>query len=173
MRRALRQRLVLLVVVALLAALAIWQWQRQHALHPATLLALDPAGITHVEVQAQDGPLRRFVRRDGHWWMTAPRHGRARDAHLRRLSEIAAARVLRWRPRSDFDPARIGLAPPFATVTLDGQTLRFGAIAALAPQRYVAVGEHVALIPARFGADIAAGVDSELAPAPAASSAAR
>lgn len=162
MRRSVRRRLVLLIAVIALVVLAAWQWQRQQQRHPSTLLGIDPASITHIEVTAQSGPTRRFEKRDGQWFMTAPQQGRAKAEHIDKLIEVASAKVLRWRPRSDFDLAKIGLNKPFAILHLNDQILRFGAVAALAPQRYVEVGDHVALIPARYGAALAATVDSEL-----------
>ena len=74
----------------------------------------------------------------------------ADDDRLRDLADIAAARVLSWRPLTDFEPAKIGLAPPQAVLTLDGQTLAFGVNAVAGPQRYVRVGERVALVSARY-----------------------
>ena len=59
-------------------------------------------------------------------------------------------RALNWRPLADFELAKIGLAPPHAVLTLDGQTLAFGINAVTGPQRYVRVGERVALVSARY-----------------------
>lgn len=163
MRRATRFRLGLLGVLALLGAL-VWWTTEHHPAAPTVLLTLDPTAITRVNIDTREGPLRSFEKRDGHWWMLTPQQGRADDAHLARLTEIAAAEVLRWRPASDFNGADIGLEPPFAILHLDDVSLRFGDLSALAPQRYVRVGEHVALVPARFGVDLAATPDSELLP---------
>ncbi|HET8897804.1 MAG TPA: hypothetical protein VFN09_03345 [Rhodanobacteraceae bacterium] len=163
MRRETRQRLQLYAVVLLLASIAWCSARKDNTLPPGQLLGLDPATINQVEVQAADGELRQFERRDGVWWMIQPTEAPADPAHLERLTEIAAATPLRWRPRKDFDTARIGLAKPFATLTLDGQRLVFGGLSALGPQRYVAVGDHVALIGARYTADLAATPASELA----------
>lgn len=168
MRRSTRRRLALFVVVTALVAVAAWQWQRQQQRHPSTLLSIDPTSITRIEVTAHSGPTRRFEKRDGQWYMTAPQQGRAKTGHIEKLLDVAGAKVRRWRPRSDFDPARIGLDKPFATLHLNDQTLRFGAVAALAAQRYVEVGGHVALIPARYGTALAATVDSELDQGPSA-----
>lgn len=163
MRRSTRRRLCLLAMVIVLAGLAFWQWQRQQQRHPATLLDIQPASVTRIEVTAQSGPTRHFEKRHGQWFMTAPQQGLANAEHIAKLIAVANAKVLRWRPRSDFDPGKIGIDKPFATLRLDDQTLRFGGIAALAPQRYVEIGDHIALVPARYGAVLAASVDSELA----------
>ena len=164
MRRAQRQRLFLVAVAVLLGALAAWTQWRQPAPPPATVLALDPTTIARIDVQAGTTPWRRFEKRDGTWWMVEPHVAPADPEHLDRLANIAAAEVLRWRPASDFDAVRIGLEPPFAVLRLDGHELVFGGLAALAPQRYVRVGDHVALIGARFTGDLAVSPESELAP---------
>ena len=150
MKRAARQRGVLWVVVALLLALALWQYRRDQASAPGTLLALDPAGITQVELRLQRGPVEHYAKRDGHWWRTDGTPARSDDGRLDELTQIAQAPVLGWRPARDFDPARIGLQPPLATLRLDGQTLEFGETAVTGPQRYVRVGARVALVPVRY-----------------------
>ncbi|HEX7732498.1 MAG TPA: hypothetical protein VF415_07610, partial [Rhodanobacter sp.] len=66
------------------------------------------------------------------------------------LAAAAAAPVLQWRPAGDFDAAKIGLAPPLAVLTLDGQRLAFGAVSATGPQCYVRAGGRVALVSLRF-----------------------
>jgi hypothetical protein len=58
--------------------------------------------------------------------------------------------VLSWRPLADFDPARIGLAPPSVVLTLDGHALAFGEAAVTGPLRYVRAGDRVALVSVRF-----------------------
>lgn len=169
MRRVALRRLALAAGVALLLAATAWQLRRERADDPGTLLALDPAAVTRVEVQVAGGQLRRFERRDGHWWMTAPQRGRADDTHLADLAAIAAAPALQWRPLADFDPAKIGLAPPAATLALNGEMLAFGALAPFERVRYVQAGTRVALVADRYTPYLAADPQRELAaPTPAA-----
>ncbi len=163
MRRAQRLPLALLILVVLLAAAVLWTRQYHAAsAAPERLLPFGPDQVTRIELKTRDGVERRFAKQGGTWHMLAPQQGEADAAHLGRLAAIANAKVLRWRPASAFDPARIGLDPPWAVVTLNGQRLEFGTLAALAPQRYVRIGDHIALIPSRYAADIAATPDSEL-----------
>ncbi|MEN6538772.1 MAG: hypothetical protein ABFC67_04095 [Mizugakiibacter sp.] len=163
MRRIVVRRLALAAGVAALLAAVAWQLRRERADDPGTLLALDPAAVTRVEVRLADGPPRRFEKRDGHWWMTAPQAGRADDARLAGLVAIAAAPALQWRPLADFAPAKIGLAPPAATLTLDGETLAFGALAPFERARYVQAGSRVALVADRYTHYLAADPRRELA----------
>lgn len=164
MRRANRQLSWLLVTVAILAGVVLWTVQHQSAgAAPKTLLPFGPDAVNRISIKTREGELRQFEKHDGQWHMRAPQQGPANDSHMQRLAAIAKARVLGWRPASEFEPGKIGLAPPWAVVTINGHELKFGTLAALAPQRYVLVRDHVALIPARYAADIAATPDSELA----------
>lgn len=146
MKRAARQRVALLLGVAALLALALWQWRRDRAAAPGDLLALDPAAVSRIALQIGNAPPMHYARRDGHWWRTDGTPVRVDDARLATLAGIAAAPVEHWRAASAFDPAKIGLAPPHAVLTLDGQVLRFGGLAAIGDRCYVQVGRRIALV---------------------------
>lgn len=150
MKRAVRQRLILLAAVAVLAVLAVWQMQRDARAEAGALTALDPAAITHITLTLPGAPTLHYEKREGHWWRVDGTPVRAIDGRLAELADTAAARVLSWRPASDFDPARIGLLPPRATLTLDGTPLEFGEISVTGPQHYVRVGQRVALVSQRY-----------------------
>ena len=150
MKRAARQRLILLLAVLALLALAGWQAQRETRQAPGTLLPLDPARISRITLTLPGAPTLHYVRRDGHWWRTGDTPARATDSRLDTLADTAAAPVLDWRPASDFDPAKIGLAPPRASLELDGHLLEFGEASVTGPQYYVRVGQRIALVPARY-----------------------
>jgi len=152
MKRAARQRWTLLAVVVVLLALALWQWQHDASHANGKLTSLDPAAISRISLALPDAATLHYEKRsDGHWWRTDGTARRvADDDRLRDLADIAAARVLSWRPLADFEPVKIGLVPPQAVLTLDGQTLAFGVSAVTGPQRYVRVGERVALVSVRY-----------------------
>ncbi|MEO8779744.1 MAG: hypothetical protein ABI389_13860 [Rhodanobacter sp.] len=152
MKRAVRQRVFLLVAVLALVAVAGWQLQRDASHRNANLTTLDPATIRQVSLTLPGATALHYEKRgDGHWWHTdgTPRQV-ADDDRLNDLADIAAAQVLSWRPLSDFDPARIGLSPPRAVLELDGHSLAFGVTAVTGPQRYVQVGQRIALVSARY-----------------------
>lgn len=151
MRRTTRQRAWLLVGVIALCTLALWQWQRDRADAPGSLLGLDPSAITRIRLQLGQASAREYARRDGHWWRTDGASPlRADDARLDGLAAIAAAPVEHWRPLADFDPAKIGLATPRAQLQLDGELLRFGDAAAIGHRCYVQYGNRVALVSLRY-----------------------
>jgi hypothetical protein len=148
MKRAVRSRLSMLLGVAVLVVLTVWQWQRDEHAAPGRLLALDPAAITQVTLQLADTPALHYVKHDGHWRRDDGRH--ADDRYMATLTDAAAAPVLQWRTAGNFDAAKIGLAPPQAVLTLDGRRLAFGAVSATGPQCYVQVDGRIALVSLRF-----------------------
>jgi hypothetical protein len=150
MKQAARQRLWLIGGALVLAAAAGWQWQRDNNDAPGTLLKLAPEAVTEVALAVGNSPEEHYAKRDGHWWRTDGTPARADDGRLSELADTAAAAVLSWRPLSDFTPAKIGLMPPLAALTLDGQRLEFGETSVTGPQRYVRVGDRVALISIRY-----------------------
>lgn len=148
MRRVARQRWTVLAIALALLALAGEQYLRDQHRAPGTLLAIDPAGITEVALALPGLPAEAYRRHDGHWWKANGQ--RADDGRLQELTQIAQAPVVDWRPATDFDPAKIGLAPPVARLMLDGKALDFGTTAVTGPLRYVRVGERIALVPLRY-----------------------
>jgi hypothetical protein len=150
MKRASRQRLILLLAVLALLALAGWQLQLDAGQETGPLTSIDPAGVSHITLTLPGAPAMHYEKREDHWWRTDGTPARVNDARLSDLADTAAAHVLSWRPASDFDPAKIGLAPPKAVLELDGQTLEFGETSVTGPQHYVRVGQRIALVPARY-----------------------
>lgn len=147
MKRAARQRLWLLAVVIVLVVIVLWQGAREEHRAPHSLTQLDPAAITRIELTIAQGTPQVFEKRGGHWWRVKPISLRGNDERLQHLANLAATPVARWIRGGEFDADKIGLSPPSATLLLDGQALRYGALSALDNLRYVAVGDRVALVP--------------------------
>lgn len=150
MKRTNRQGLWFAVAIVALLAATVWQWRQDRAQAAGTLLDLEPSSVNSVALAIGNGHTEHFALRDGHWWRTDGSPVRADDGRLSELADTASAAVLSWRPLQDFDPAKIGLATPVAVLTLDGQRLEFGETSVTGPQRYVRVGDRVALVSVRY-----------------------
>lgn len=150
MKRAARQRLLLLLAALALMLLAVWQLRRDARNDTGALTSLDPGAISRIALTLPGAPTMHYEKREGHWWRTDGTPARAIDARLGDLADTAAAHVLSWRPAGDFDAAKIGLAPARAVLRLDGQTLEFGETSVTGPQHYVRVGTRVALVSSRY-----------------------
>ncbi|MDQ0008971.1 hypothetical protein J2T07_001148 [Luteibacter jiangsuensis] len=140
-------RLAGLALLALLVAAVAWQWHADDAqTREYTLTALDPDAVQSIEVELKGLPAQRFDRRDGHW--TSPA-GPVDEGRAQELAALAATPVSAWTPASGFEAAKIGLAPPLATLVLDGTRIEFGEMTALGKQRYARVAGRVAFVPAQ------------------------
>lgn len=154
MRRATRHRLILLCTVLALVAIVLWLGARDERAAPLTLTGLDPGSVTRIELTIARQPAQVFEKSGGQWWRIAPSRMRGNDEHLQRLAKLALTPVARWVKAGEFDPARIGLSQPAATLVLDGVELRYGALSALDNLRYVGVGDRVALVPQQDSPEI-------------------
>lgn len=142
------RRLVVIAVVILLLVAVGWQWRADEAdAREHTLTSLDPDAATHMAVSLKGLPDERFEKRDGHWVnvdTATTDEGRAEE-----LVSLATTPVAAWKPASDFDPAKVGMAPPIAVLTIDGTRIEFGEMTALGKQRYARVGQRIAFVPAQ------------------------
>lgn len=148
MRRAQRRLCWLLAGVAMVAALAAWQWQTERA--DATLLDMAPDTITRIDITPAGQPTRHYVKHGAHWYRKDASSQPVDNPDLNRMAALATTPVLQWRDATSVDLARIGLARPAVTVRLDGHTLAYGTLTAFGPQRFVRVGRRIAVIPARY-----------------------
>ena len=150
MKRRARRRLATLSGATMLVILALWQWRHDDDNAPGPLTTLDPASVQHIGLQWPGQPMHDYEYRDGHWWLAGTPSQRSDDGRLQELAQTAAAPVLQWRSTQDFSLAKIGLAPPGSVLILNGERIEFGETSVTGPQRYVRVGDRIALIPARF-----------------------
>jgi len=150
MARHARSLLVPAALVAVLAALAVLQVRHERASAIDPLTGLDVSAVRTLSVHCQACPTRRYERIGDTWRMREPRDGPADPHVIERLLSIASAPVRYRHARADLDPSKLGLDPPQATLLLDDVVLAFGTSDAIHGDRYVAVGDAIALVPDRF-----------------------
>lgn len=163
MKRRNRNLVLLLAMLALLGVAVHLQLRHERAQAIDPLTRIDTAGVRRLEVECHGCVPRRFGKTDGHWRMLEPRAGVADPTAIANLLAIANAPVRFRHLAGEIDPARVGLAPPQATLRLDDTLIRFGTTDAIHGDRYVGVGNAVALMPDRFSIRLFAAPESELA----------
>ena len=152
MKRRTRSLVLLAATAALLGAAVFTQLRHERAQAQDPLTDLDLAAVRTLIVDCHGCTQRRYEKLDGHWRMTAPRAQPADEARIEKLLAIARTPVRFRHAAAELDAARLGLAPPQATLQLDGMTLAFGTTDAIHGDRYVAVGTTISLVPDRFSA---------------------
>lgn len=163
MRRHLRQNLLLVAGVALLAALAWAVVSREQAARSAPLTHIDTSQVQELRVRSAQQPLRRFQRQGEDWQMREPFDLPAQTEAVARLLAIAAAPPRQWLDAAALDPRKLGLEPPQAVLQLDAHSIEIGATDALRGDRYVRSGGRIALVPDRFSAWLLAPPEAEIA----------
>jgi hypothetical protein len=162
MKRATRTNLILIGIVAALGFAVYSQVGHEIAEFEPPLTALDPGSIDQIAVSCTQCVPRRFVRDKQHWTMQAPYAMAADDDAVNRLLSIAASPVRLRHPGSAFDAKKIGLDPPLMTLELGALDIDIGMTDVLRGDRYVRIGDTIAMAPDRFSPFLAATPESEL-----------
>lgn len=162
MKRAARINLILIVVVAALGLAVYWQVNKEVTRFEPPLSTLKPEQINEVTVSCLQCVARRFERVDGHWWMREPYKLPADDTQLVRLLSIAASSVRSRRAFSSLNAKKIGLDPPLISLDLGPEHFDIGTTDAFNGDRYVRVGDMIAMVPDRFSPFLIAAPPSEL-----------
>lgn len=152
--RASRQLGFLATIAVVLVALVLWIGRRDYVRDPPELTALDPSGMTRVELDIPPVAPQVFEKRADGWWRVQPSSARADDARVLRLANLAATSVARWIPSSDVTPSKVGLDHPSATLVLNGVRLEYGGLTAIDDLRYVRVGDKIALVPRQYSPEV-------------------
>jgi hypothetical protein len=152
--RAARNLGILALIAVALVATVLWQGRRAYVSNPRALTGLVPEAVTHIGLDIPPLAPQTFEKRHGGWWRAQPSNARADDARVQRLANLAATPVARWIPVAAITPAKVGLAHPSATLTLDGTRLEYGGLTALDDLRYVKVGDKVALVPRQYSPEV-------------------
>ena len=160
--------LLLLLGVAALAAVAIYQPGIAPALPPVKISTLTPQQISRIHIERTGKDAITLQKQDGHWRITNPRQLPADDGRvnslLRLVQETSQARF----PAKPDELHKYKLDKPAATLTLDDQTFAFGDIDPINGRRYIQIGTTVHLTTDMYfyqlDADLPAFVSTHLLP---------
>lgn len=137
----------LLVLVAGLALLVIYQPGLEQAKPPATLTALTPEQVNLIHIERKNRGGNITLKKDqGQWLITEPMVLPADMASVDQVLRLADTRSFRQYPVKDIDPAKLKLASPQITLRLNDVELAFGDKDALESRRYVQTGAAVHLM---------------------------
>jgi len=99
---------------------------------------------------------RRFEKRDGRWWLTAPFVAPANEIRLRQLMDIAKSESEAQYPFKREEAAKYELDKPKAELTLGRLHLTFGGNEPIDMRRYVAIGDTLHLVTDDFSHHLSA-----------------
>jgi len=138
--------LILLLGIAALAAVVIYQPGITPPPTPIKLTTVLPEQIKHIQIEHAGKPTLTLEKQDGHWRITAPQALPADDGRvnslLRLVQETSQARFSA-RPE---ELHKYKLEKPAILLTLDNLKFAFGDIDPINGRRYVQIGTTVHLI---------------------------
>lgn len=137
--------LLLLLGVAALAAVAIYQPGITPTPPPVKLSALTPQQISRIHIERADkGPIT-LQKQDGQWRITEPQRLPADEGRVNSLLRLAQETSQARFPAKPEDLHKYQLDKPAATLTLNDQAFAFGDTDPINGRRYVLVGNTVHL----------------------------
>jgi hypothetical protein len=142
--------LVLLLMLAGLLALAIYEPGKPDKPIAKAITELDPAAINSVRIE-RPGQATVVLEKHGEQWrMQEPFVMPANSGRIQQLLRLVQAKSITSYPMSRVDANQLQLDAPSLVLTLNDQTLRFGAITAIGDSRYLQIGNTVHLITDRY-----------------------
>lgn len=136
-----------LAALALILVAAVWFSQKKPESKGAPLTALAEDAVSKIAIQHPDKPEIDLEKKNGNWSLTAPVAVAADPFEVKSLTGLAIAET-----HSVIDEAAklkladFGLDPPGYSVVLNDTRLDFGNVEPLKYQRYVRIGDKLALI---------------------------
>lgn len=135
----------LMSLAALLAGLAIIKSGKEPPPAPAPLLGVDPATVNALGIERPGAAPIVLRRQQGAWLMIAPSEAPANEALIDALLKITAASCPSHYPAGEMSLKELRLDPPLVQLSVDDQTLAFGATDALDGRRYIRRNDNVYL----------------------------
>jgi hypothetical protein len=145
-RRALLN-LGLLLALAVLVLLAVYEPGREPAPEARPLTTLSATDIERIELLRSDKPEVRLYREGEHWYLAGAPPLRAEASQVRQLLRLGRETVLRQYAAAELDLVRVGLDESASRLRFNDRIeLRFGATDPLDGHRYVQQGDQVQLV---------------------------
>ncbi|HET6725534.1 MAG TPA: DUF4340 domain-containing protein [Gammaproteobacteria bacterium] len=136
----------LAIVLAGLALLAWFQPGVKHEKAKDTITEIAPGAVNSIRIAQPNEKTAAFKYMDGRWQMLEPVAAPADAATIKNWLTSAHETASRSYPVKTLDLAQLGLKPPKLTLTLNDQTLAFGASNPISHQRYIRHGDTVYLV---------------------------
>jgi hypothetical protein len=149
-RRQRRKTWILVGVVFVLGAAAVAEQVRERMLVPKPLYAAPERELRTIVLDCEGCTRRRLVRLRGAWELAEPYVLPVAPERIDEIMTILRAPVRNRHAAAEFDAKKIGLAPPYAVLQADQRTFEYGTTDALHHDRYVRIGDQVALVADRF-----------------------
>lgn len=153
--------LVLLIFVALLITLVIFEPGKESVVTPNTLTKLKVDDIQHIRIKRpNEQAIELFKNLDG-WQMSHPYRQSANAFRVESILKLLGAVSLSQNSLINLNPIEFGLKKPLATITFnDDISFEFGHNKSLNHHRYVKIGSTLHLIADTFYYQLAANSES-------------
>jgi len=137
--------LALLLLIAILVIIVIYEPGKESIPAPTRLTQLTAATITHIHIERATGKDVELVKEaNGQWWMHNPYHLPANEFRVQSLLRLAETESLSSHALNQLQPVTYGLDQPRAIVTFDRSTqISFGDTEPLQQRRYVQIGDQL------------------------------
>ncbi|MCP4044272.1 MAG: DUF4340 domain-containing protein [Gammaproteobacteria bacterium] len=142
--------LILLLGVAALAAISLFEPGIEKPSAPLTLTDLDPNSIRMVTIRREGQPDILLEKDADRWQLREPLQLPGNTFKVTALLEVLTTESHSRLPATDLELQNFSLKPPRVSLTLDGLHLEFGDTAPLSGNRYVRLGDTVHLISDTF-----------------------
>jgi hypothetical protein len=144
--------LALLLFIAILLVIVIYEPGKEPIATPISLTPLKATTISHIHIKRLTGKDIELVKEaNGQWWMHNPYHLPANEFRVQALLRLAETESLSRHTLDRFQPATYGLDRPRAIVTFDRNTqISFGDTEPLQQRRYVQIGDQLHTIADTF-----------------------
>ena len=141
----------LVIIVAVLALLVIYEPGKEKPKEEPRLVQLNSDGIGSLRIERINGPTIVLERQQGAWRMTEPLQVGVNDFRISSLLRITEIKSLTHFAAAPDALAKYGLDAPNATLIINGTTrIDFGNSTPIDQRRYVRAGDTVHLITDNF-----------------------